>query len=218
MSKGPCAAEPCERIAFARGLCNAHYLQASSGKALRPIGQQRHKKPRALLPHPSDPSLCLVPMTKGYFAIISVVDREAVSRFSWFAKVCDTTVYAVSKRTGERGFSLHRLIGREMGLSLENTVDHKNGNGLDCRRSNLRDATRIQQRWNTSVRRDSRSGIKGVAWEERTQRWRVKIKIDGREITLGRFDTSSLASEAYEDAARRYFGEFSAVASRGGES
>jgi HNH endonuclease len=82
------------------------------------------------------------------------------------------------------------------------TVDHINGRKADNRWCNLREATQIQQRWNSGPRKDNTSGYRGVRLQLGV--WRAYI---GRHH-LGRFDTPKEASVAYEAAARDRHGEF----------
>jgi hypothetical protein len=97
---------------------------------------------------------------------------------------------------------MHRLI---MGPGPQ--VDHKDGNGLNNRRSdNLRFATDTQNRANQKVRKDSTTGFKGV--RPHRDKFQARIRVKGREITLGSFATPEEAALAYNAAAKECFGEF----------
>jgi hypothetical protein len=174
---------------------------------------RRYRTPDPLVPHPTDPTLVLVPLTKGHFAVISAVDAAQVGRFNWSASPGRSTTYATRKSTIEPQInSLHRLVGGLMGLSLSALVDHKNGNGLDCRRSNLRDATASQNLCNSKTWGHNTSGVKGVHWEAQTEKWRAVIHFEGRRIGLGRFVTKAEAQEAYTRAAVSVHGDFAVTA------
>lgn len=166
-------------------------------------------KTRAVLSHPTDATLALVPLTKGFFAVISIVDAEAVGRFNWYAKRKSTTVYALSRRAGSDGSraTLHDFIGRRAGLSGPE-VDHRIANGLDCRRSNLRGATRAQQLRNTRIRSDNASGHKGVHWNTGKNAWEAQIRVDGRRLYLGRFSAKDAAVQAVMEARTLHHGDF----------
>lgn len=88
-----------------------------------------------------------------------------------------------------------------------NFIDHKNGNPLDNRWSNLRAATRSENNRNSKVRRHSSLGVKGVQ-TGRSEKFTAKIQFDGRQVHLGTFETMEEASKAYEAAANKSYGEF----------
>lgn len=91
-------------------------------------------------------------------------------------------------------------------------VDHINGVRTDNRWCNLRAATRSQNLQNMGRRRDNLSGVKGVGYDRAKRRWRAQIKVDGRNLHVGRFDTKEEAAAAYAAAAEKYFGEFARAA------
>lgn len=102
--------------------------------------------------------------------------------------------------------SIHRYI---VGAKRGEWTDHRNGNGMDDRRANLRIITPAQNVWNSRADRGCRGGssFKGVRrWG--ADRWHAKIKVGGRERHLGTYDTQEAAALAYNDAAREAWGEY----------
>lgn len=87
-------------------------------------------------------------------------------------------------------------------------IDHINGNPLDNRKINLRICTRVQNEANKPPGRNNTSGYKGVHWEKRLKKWRVKIKENKKIIHLGLFEKKEVAAQAYNEAAKRIHGEF----------
>lgn len=95
-------------------------------------------------------------------------------------------------------------------------LDHKNLDRSDDRIANLRVATTGQNSANRRVLRSNRLGVKGVGIStprvRKAQRYRARIRVDGRLKHLGYYATPELASRAYEAAARELFGEFARTA------
>ena len=87
-------------------------------------------------------------------------------------------------------------------------VDHKNGNGLDNRRINLRLATRRQNSQNSRKRGNTSSKFKGVSFHKQSGKWRSRIIINGTECFLGLFDSEESAAQMYRSVALEVFGEF----------
>lgn len=161
-----------------------------------------------------------VPLSQGLVAIVDDEDYDLVSDIVWCAEKQCRTVYAKSNtRVDGKPASLymHRLLlGLPAGSGTGVEVDHRNGDGLDNRRHNIRVVTRRQNMQNrTRKRRGTSSRFKGVSWDKRDQKWAAEIRIDSgegrsRKVFLGRFIQEEDAAKAYDSAARRYFGEYAA--------
>lgn len=132
-------------------------------------------------------------------ALIDDEDHERLSQRHWRLQAGKRgCFYAV---TG-RGLLMHREI-----LVADDTqlVDHRNGDGLDNRRANLRVCTNAQNMMNQAKVRGA-SKFKGVV--KRGTGWGAHIKHDGDLIWLGTFDSERSAAEQYDRAARALFGQF----------
>ena len=132
-------------------------------------------------------------------AVVDDEDFESVSGIKWRINKQKEVSYALS-----RSGYLHRFI---MGNPSGMVVDHINHNGLDCRRSNLRVCTRSQNAMNRNgPRRNTISGVRGVTF--RKGRFTAAINVGGISKHLGNFHSAYEASEAYQSANRKFFGEF----------
>lgn len=85
-------------------------------------------------------------------------------------------------------------------------VDHINGNRDDNRIDNLREVTYAQN--NTNKLAWGNSGIKGVSWHKKTQRWRATIGFEGKQLYLGLFDHAIDAAAAYNTKATLLYGDY----------
>lgn len=152
----------------------------------------------------------LVPLTKGHFAIIDSADAAEIGKYKWTAKENGNTVYAYRKASGGRAnIWMHRVLAGADDPSID--VDHKNRDGLDNRRCNLRLATRSENLRNRISVKNT-SGFKGVSWDKTRGLWLARIKLDGVARNLGRYATPEEAHAAYCEAAARLHGEFARTA------
>lgn len=125
---------------------------------------------------------------------------ESIKNIKWSYKIKNGKEYAVSKIDG-RTTRFHRLV-----LQNVKVIDHIDGNGLNNLIENLRRCTTQQNLYNRSKTKANTSGYKGVSRHK--NKWRAKIKINGKLIHLGLFETPDKASFAYENAAKKHHKEF----------
>lgn len=90
------------------------------------------------------------------------------------------------------------------------TIDHQDGNGLNNRIDNLREATQQQQRLNSQFQTNSKSGFKGIS--PHGNKWRCRIQ-NGSTKMLRAFDDLEEAKAWYAEAQKLIHGEF-AVSNR----
>ena len=162
-----------------------------------------------------------ITLTKGYVASVDDEDFERVSQFRWRAHLSlhrdgtVRTVYVDRWRKLGKGKNnrirqlLHRFLLGVTDPEIE--VDHRDGNGLNNQRYNLRMAP-TQNQQNSKVRKDNTSGFKGVHKTKGKSHWRIcwlaRIQVAGERVYLGSFFNPLDAAKAYDAAALKYFGEF----------
>ncbi len=93
-------------------------------------------------------------------------------------------------------------------------IDHRNRDRADNRLNNLRPASRLQNNRHSGKRAQTRSGFKGVAFRELSGgvgSWRARIKLNGKDHSIGYFDTPEKAARAYDEAAKVHYGQFAVL-------
>jgi hypothetical protein len=100
----------------------------------------------------------------------------------------------------------HRIIWRMMTGGQPPQIDHINLDKCDNRWANLRPSDASTNQMN--VRARAASGLKGAHWNAARQCWKSAIKLNGKSINLGRFDTAEAAHAAYARAAQMHFGAY----------
>lgn len=144
-----------------------------------------------------------IKLTKGRVALVDDEDYESVvSEGSWCLTGDGKYAY---RRINGKPKTLHRFL---MSPGQGIYVDHRNGDGLDCRRSNLRLATPGQNNENRGIQSNNACGYKGVTATKHGYRWRAILRTKGRRIHLGYFDSKEEAARAYDEAAKKYHAEF----------
>ena len=104
-------------------------------------------------------------------------------------------------------FKAHRLVWLHVcGEPVPDMIDHKDHDQLNNRIENLRASTMSQNRANSLVRKDSKTGFKGIHLS-RQNRFMVLVG-SGKRRYLGTFETIEEATKAYKEAAAEIYGEF----------
>ena len=159
-----------------------------------------------------------IQLTQGYVALVSDKDYQRVSKFKWCVHITRNKNGSVKSLYATRGVWLngsctarwlHRVILQVSNPKVK--VDHKNRNGLDCRRSNLRAATNSQNTSNTKLYSNSTSGLKGVAWNKQSKKWVAYIYADYKRIHLGYFTDKHEAAKIRDLAAKQYHKQFAVL-------
>ena len=91
-------------------------------------------------------------------------------------------------------------------------VDHINNDTMDNRNANLRPATRAQNSRNRKkISRQCSSKYKGVWWHKSSLKWGATVVFEKKKIHLGIFNNEIDAAKAYDEAAKKYHGEFACL-------
>ncbi len=144
-----------------------------------------------------------IPLSRGRVTIVDDADYEWLVQWKWFwdkGYACRADVSGGRRRN----LRMHRAL---LGVPDGVFVDHINGDKLDNRRENLRRATKLENRRN-STGFVGTSKYKGVHWASGIRRWCASIAVGPKTHWLGQYSSEDQAALAYDEAARRLFGEF----------
>ncbi len=143
-----------------------------------------------------------IALSGGFFALVD--DQDAwVSSHKWSVARCGDKIYARRSKAGRHVY-LHREV---LGFSPKDPeVDHKDGDGLNCTRDNLRPVSHAINARNSKVRSDNKSGFRGVSFSKKTGKWAAHITIAGQQTWLGYHLTIEAARTARASAEIQLFG------------
>ena len=141
--------------------------------------------------------------SKGNEFYFDLDDYDKIKDYCWYI---DSAGY-VTNKNGKDIIRMHQLV-----LPIESGLmaDHIHGKETrnDNRKSNLRIVTPSQNEMNKGVRQDNTSGVTGVYFQSKSNRWCAEIVINGEKHRLGSFIDKNDAVNARKDAERKYFGEY----------
>ena len=139
----------------------------------------------------------------------SIVDEsllQNLQEYSWQLFPCG---YCARVSDERRIIYLHRQVAETFyGPTLKRCVDHVNGNTLDNRIANLRQASQSENMCNRGMTKSNTSGYKGVYFHAQTGKWRAYVKKDYKQYYLGLYPTKEEAAIAYDHAAKLLHGDF----------
>jgi hypothetical protein len=149
-----------------------------------------------------------IPLSQGKFALVDDADFEALNQYKWCTNKIKNTFYAL-RNTRQAGVKKTIMMHREIMQTPKGMdTDHRDGDGLNNQRSNLRICTHSENLRNVKKDKDNTSGFKGVSWHSGAKKWKASIMTDGKETYLGIFTLKVDAYKAYCEACVKYHGEF----------
>jgi hypothetical protein len=143
-----------------------------------------------------------IPLSKNKFAIVDDDLYEYLMQWNWHTSYRGTW-YAARKDGRDKTVYMHRVI---MDAIPGKEVDHRDGNGLNNTRSNLRVVSHKENLRNQKRSSANTSGYKGVSWHKRGHKWQAYITVDQQHIHLGLHSKKEDAACVYNKAAMQHFG------------
>lgn len=139
---------------------------------------------------------------KGEEFYFDLEDYTKIKDYCW----CIDAYGYVRGNTKKSKIKFHRLITN---CSDDMVIDHINHNRADNRKLNLRICSQHENNMNKGIAPNNTSGITGVFWNKKLNKWGATIGFKGKNIHLGVFDDFEDAIKVRKEAEEKYFGEYS---------
>lgn len=147
------------------------------------------------------------PSHPNTFAMVGDEDFDRLNQWKWTAEKRRNGFYAMRVVRTDGKQRTVRMHVEVLGAGAD--IDHRDGNGLNNQKENLRRCTPAENGWNVRKgRRGKTSRFKGVSWSEEYARWNAHIGLKNGKRNLGCYPTEELAAAAYNFAAIDSCGEF----------
>jgi len=148
-----------------------------------------------------------IQLTQGKVALVDDEDFDRVNQFKWCARRSNKIFYVLRNVLQPDGAYKSQLLHQFL-MPGVSQIDHRNGDGLDNQKSNLRPASHSQNIANSRKSSGCSSKFKGVHWDNIRSLWAAQIRINWAKLNLGRYESEEDAAHVYDYAAKIYFGEF----------
>jgi hypothetical protein len=154
-----------------------------------------------------------IKLTQNQITIVDDEDYEYLMQWKWHAhKAPHDKGWHVLRKEQKNGKQkaiwMHRVI---MNASSGLDVDHKDLNGLNNQKNNLRVCKHFQNMQNKAKQSNNTSGYKGVYLNKRNGKWVAQIKLNYKMKNLGEFQNIIDAAKMYDTKAVELFGEFAVL-------
>jgi hypothetical protein len=174
---------------------------------------------KSVRPFLKDCAVKKIKLTQGKYALVDNEDFEWLNQWKWCAHKNHNRWYVERggwKKKEKKTIAI--LMHREILKLKPNDTregDHKNGNGLDNQRHNLRICTHADNQHNQIVKKHSSKFkgvyLKGIYLKNRTKKWGAQIRLNHNTIHLGYFYKEVKAAKVYDKVATELFGEFACL-------
>jgi len=159
-----------------------------------------------------------IPLTQGKVMQCDDEDFDWFNQFKWHA-VKDVNVWYARRKFYMKSGKKKSVRAHQFLMLGAKKIDHKDGNGLNNQKENLREATDTQNKQNQGKHsKTASSSYKGVCWREYVlirkgvvypyAHWLASITVNKVRLFLGHYESEDDAAIAYDYAAKIYFGEF----------
>lgn len=154
-------------------------------------------------------------LSQGQVALVDDEDYCRISCRNWYAIRNEYGYYAAGTtpmvKWIRKRLLMHRII---MCAKKGQIIDHRDGDGLNNQKYNLRFCTISQngQNQRISTHPSKLSKYKGVTWHKGGRKWQAAIRGENKKnYYLGSYANEDDAARAYDEKAKELFGEFARI-------
>jgi hypothetical protein len=147
-------------------------------------------------------------LSQGKIALVDDEDFDYINQWKWYARKGRKTFYAARKEKGTNArttIHMHQVVSK---VSNNVQIDHRDTNGLNNQKYNLRVVNHRQNQYNTDKPRHNTSGYKGISWDKFRNNYRVYLTVKGKFKNIGNTKSLQTATKMYNKAATQHYGEF----------
>lgn len=194
----------CGEKVYCKELCSKHYAQLKKYGDFLDDSSLSRKSPQEIIIHEDYAEVIVLNKRYEEKARIKIdlEDIEKIRKYKWNI---DGNGYG-SYSNGKDNICMHRYILNCNDILKE--VDHINHNILDNRKSNLRIVDKFQNSMNRDLGTNNKSGYRGINWQKESNKWMVRITVEGKVIYLGLYEDLEEAINVRIKAEEKYFGKY----------
>lgn len=153
----------------------------------------------------------LIELSRGKSAMVDDEDYDYLLSFgAWYAG--KDYPQRINKRVKpNKTLLMHRIVWERHNGPVPDglMIDHKNGDGYNVTKDNLRLANPRQNVLNSKTRSHNKSGYKGVHIDPRREnKYQAMIRINGRLEHIGMFNSPEVAASAFNIVAAIVHGPY----------
>lgn len=149
----------------------------------------------------------------GNYALVSNKDYPIINNYNWYASVGCNTIYAACNnpeiKVNIASMSMHRFVLNVIDSKIK--IDHKDGNGLNNQRNNLRIATSSQNRANSRLSKNNTHGFIGIKRNNTGLGWSANVRHNKKTNWVGSFVSKEDAAYHRDLVAIKLFGDFAVL-------
>jgi hypothetical protein len=177
-------------------------------------GSYRRLIPNKVIHNPDGTTNVFLERKSGppFVCVIDTPIYSLIKGFRWSAyrAAASKTYYAKTAVRKENGAQT-TLYMQQFIFPEAEEIDHKDGDGLNNRRENLRPATHSQNMSNRKKFKNKAfksSKFLGVHWREEVKKFRAYITLNRKRLNIGHFEDEIEAAKKYDEKAKEIFGDF----------